>query len=121
MRLPNYIIFTMLIFTVGCSTNKVYQPPLMINEEASWAHEFVIVNGISYVITTEEVNPSEVGERLGEVKRNIVDMDTDPNLTETDFDSNSLNPGTALYTHKNDQQSILYKINNTYYLASQSK
>lgn len=86
--------------------------------EASWAYEFVKVDDQSYQLTNEEVEKEVVGEFIGEVKRNIVDGDTNPNLNEENFDSNSLTTGTKLYKNSEDKMSIIYEINEKYFKAT---
>ncbi|NLP52553.1 hypothetical protein [Bacillus sp. RO1] len=86
-------------------------------EEASWAYEFVKVKESSYLITREEADESAKGDLIGEVQRNIVDLDTAQNLEERHLDSNSLPPGTALYKHTKNTNIILYELSGKYFIA----
>ncbi|MGI2328491.1 hypothetical protein [Planococcus sp. YIM B11945] len=88
------------------------------NSEASWAYAFVKYDGISYEITVEKVAEHEVGELLGEVKRNMADMDTVSNYVETDFDSNELDPGTRLFALKeSNPHEIVYERDGASFIA----
>ncbi|CAG9620444.1 hypothetical protein [Sutcliffiella rhizosphaerae] len=117
MRITNCIIPLFIFIIVGCAPNNIQQNQVITTKEASWPYEFVIVDGESYQLTREEVDEIEVGELLGMVKRNIVDMDTDSSLAEKDFDSNFLKAGTEIYTHNGSNNSILYKSKHTYFKA----
>ena len=87
------------------------------SEEASWAYEFVRVNETSFQLTNREAKESAKGDFMGEVQRNVVDMDTDEELIEQHLDSNSLPPGTSLYKHTENNSIILYELDNKYYIA----
>ncbi|WP_404447668.1 hypothetical protein LG307_02485 [Sutcliffiella horikoshii] len=101
---------------VGCASTK---EPILIEstEEASWAYEFVRVDEISFQLTQKEAEESAKGDLIGEVQRNIVDMDTDEELVEQHLDSNSLPPGTALYKHTENNNFILYELDDKCYIA----
>lgn len=85
--------------------------------EASWAYAFVKYDGISYELTEEEISIVQLGEPIGEVKRNVVDMDTVENYSETDFDSNELPVNTKLFTAKDTAKHIIYERNGKYFIA----
>ncbi|TWT02526.1 hypothetical protein [Planomicrobium sp. CPCC 101079] len=104
----------MLFVLAACS-----EVPFTLNgSEASWAYSFVKYDGISYELTDEEAAEEEVGELLGEVKRNVVDMDTVVNYVETDFDSNELNPGAKLFAMKESgDDEIIYERYGKYFIA----
>ena len=115
------IVLISLMILVACNNETTSENSKVIStSEASWAYEFVKVNNQSYQLTNEEVNKEAVGEFIGEVKRNIVDEDTNPNLYEENFDSNSLMPGTKLYRNPDDKNSIIYEIDEKYFKANQS-
>ncbi|WP_078551466.1 hypothetical protein [Bacillus alkalicellulosilyticus] len=106
------------IFLVGCSnqpgtTYHISSP----SDEESWPYPFVIYDGQTYKLTGEKVEEDFKGEKLGEVKRNIVNMDVDENLVEMNFDSTGLNTETPLYANIKEKDSILYEENGEYYLA----
>lgn len=115
--LKNPILITFLTLTlIGCASTK--EPILTeTSEEASWAYEFVRVDNTSFQLTKKEAEESVKGDLIGEVQRNIVDMDTDEELVEQNLDSNSLPPGTALYKHTENNSIILYELDNKYYIA----
>ncbi|MCM3618274.1 hypothetical protein M3936_11860 [Sutcliffiella horikoshii] len=111
------LLITFLAFTLaGCISTK---EPVIIEttEEASWAYEFVRVNETSYQLTKKEAGESVKGEPIGEVQRNIVDLDTADDLVEKHLDSNSLPPGTSLYKHTDNRNLILYMLGGKYYIA----
>jgi hypothetical protein len=116
--LKNIIVLLSLMLLVACNdeiTSK--NPEVITTTEASWAYEFVKVGNQSYQLTNEEVDKEVVGEFIGEVKRNIVDGDTYPNLSVVNFDSNSLTPGTKLFKNLQDKESIVYEINKQLFKA----
>jgi hypothetical protein len=118
-NLKNIIVLLSLMLLVACNDETTSKNSEVITtSEASWAYEFVKVDNQSYQLTTEEVDKAVVGEFIGEVKRNIVDGDTNPNLIEENFDSNSLTPGTKLYKNIQDKESIIYEINEQYFKAN---
>jgi len=118
-NLKNIIVLFSLMLLVACNNETTSENPEVITtSEASWAYEFVKVDNQSYQLTNEEVDVEVVGEFIGEVKRNIVDGDTNPNLNEENFDSNSLTPGTKLYKNLEDKKSIIYEINEQYFKAN---
>jgi hypothetical protein len=117
-NLKNIIVLFSLMILVACNHETTYKnPEVLTTSEASWAYEFVKVDNQSYQLTNEEVDKEIVGEFIVEVKRNIVDGDTNPNLNEGNFDSNSLTPGTKLYKNLEDKESIIYEINGQYFKA----
>ncbi|TYS67829.1 hypothetical protein FZC76_14820 [Sutcliffiella horikoshii] len=115
MKKALLITFLSLILT-GCASTED-SVTTETTEEASWAYEFVKVNSYSYMITKEEVDKSVKGDLIGEVQRNIVDLDTAEDLEERHLDSNSLPPGTALYNPTENNNIILYELNGRYYIA----
>jgi hypothetical protein len=118
-NLNNIIVLLSLMLLVACNNKTTSKnPEVIITSEASWAYEFVKVDNQSYQLTNEEVDKEVVGEFIGEVKRNIVDGDTNPNLNQENFDSNSLTPGTKLYKNVEDKESIIYEINEQYFKAN---
>jgi hypothetical protein len=117
-NLKNIIVFLSLMLLVACNDEtKSENSEVITISEASWAYEFVRVDNQSYQLTNEEVDKEIVGEFIGEVKRNIVDADTNPYLNEENFDSNSLSTGTNLYKNSDDKESIIYEINEQYFKA----
>ena len=117
--MKNIIVLLSLMILVACNDKTTSEyPEVITTSEASWAYEFVKVDNQSYQLTNEEVNKEVVGEFIGEVKRNIVDGDTNSNLNEENFDSNSLKPGTKLYKNLEDAKSIIYQINEQYFKAN---
>ncbi len=111
------ILITFLSLTLAsCASTK---EPIITesSEEASWAYEFVRVNDTSYQLTQKEAEKSVRGELIGEVQRNILDLDTSEELVEQHLDSNYLPPGTALYNHTENSNIILYELDKKYYIA----
>jgi hypothetical protein len=102
----------------GCSSS---------HSTASWVYPFVIVNGVSYGVPATndeviEVNKSEVGNKIGAVKRNVVNMDTGASkYVQKNFDSNILKKGTPLYQYSKDNNAIIYENNGKFYLAKKVK
>jgi hypothetical protein len=118
-NLKNIIVLLSLMLLVACNDETTSKnPELITTSEASWAYEFVKVDNQSYQLTNEEVDKEVVGEFIGEVKRNIVDGDTNPNLSVVNFDSNSLTPGTKLFKNLQDKESIIYEINKQLFKAN---
>jgi hypothetical protein len=118
-NLKNIIVLLSLMLLVACNDETTSKNPEVITtSEASWAYEFVKVDNQSYQLTNEEVDKEVVGEFIGEVKRNIVDGDTNPNLSVVNFDSNSLTPGTKLFKNLQDKESIIYEINKQLFKAN---
>lgn len=110
-----FIAFLSLIL-LGCAST--IEPILTEStEEASWAYEFVQVDETSFQLTQREAKENVKGDLIGEVQRNIVDMDTDEELVEQHLDSNSLPPGTALYKHTENNNFILYELDDQYFIA----
>ncbi|KGP91993.1 hypothetical protein N780_15700 [Pontibacillus chungwhensis BH030062] len=121
MKRKNFIyLILFLFFLVGC--NDETSEEITFNEEGSagttsWAFKFVKYNDISYELTGVEVNESNVGEKIGEVKRDLTDLETSGKLNEVDFDAAGLPKGTPLYKSKWNKDVIIYKENNTYFIA----
>lgn len=112
----------LLLFVTTCSNREVvHDKPVNTNAEASWAYAFVKYDGVSYELTDEEISEEDVGDLLGHVKRNVVDMDTVDHYVETDLDSNELLVGTSLFAVKNgDGNQIIYEKYGKYFLAKKS-
>ncbi|KMJ57234.1 hypothetical protein AB685_17690 [Bacillus sp. LL01] len=109
-------LFILSITLSGCINTK--EPIITIHsEEASWAYEFVNVNGSSYQLTHQEAEESAKGELIGIVQRNIVEIDTEEEVEERHLDSNALAPGTPLYIHTENSSAILYEVEGTYFIA----
>lgn len=118
MRRMVLILLFLSLTLIGCTNeNEVRTNYSNSSEEASWAYRFVKFNDVSYQITDKEVEKSLVGEKIGEVKRNIADMDVEENVVEVNFDTNELDVGTPLYKNKENDKTILYEINKKYYIA----
>ncbi|WEG14749.1 hypothetical protein PU629_10535 [Pullulanibacillus sp. KACC 23026] len=103
------------ISLIGCSSSITGS-----GSSASWSYSFVVVNGVHYGVSDKdsEVQPSEVGQKLGKVKRNVVNMDAGAsNGVLKNFDSNYLDKGTKLYEDKLDTHAIVYEKEGKYYLA----
>lgn len=121
MKRKNFIyLILFLIFLVGC--NHGTSEGTTLEEEGnagttSWAFKFVKYNDISYELTSIEVNERNVGEKIGEVKRDLTDLDTAGKLNEVNFDAAGLPKGTPLYKSKKSKDAIIYKENNTYFIA----
>ncbi|WP_345239384.1 hypothetical protein [Pontibacillus salipaludis] len=121
MKRKNFIyLILFLLILVGC--NHQTSEETTFDEEGnagttSWAFKFVKYNDISYELTNIEVNESNVGEKIGEVKRDLTDLDTTGKLNEVDFDAAGLPEGTPLYKSKESKDTIIYKENNTYFIA----
>lgn len=75
------------------------------------------VDDVSYEITDEEVAGDGVGELLEEVKRNVVDMDTEANYVETNFDSNELLVDTKLFVSQTGADYLIYERYGKYFKA----
>lgn len=91
---------------------------LIACSQTSWANSFVEYNGIGYEITDEEVPEEAVGELLGEVKRDVSNMDTAADYSGQDFDSNELDVGTKLFALKEiDNDIIVYEKAGAYFIA----
>lgn len=118
MRIMVLILVFLSLSLVGCNNDHEIRTNDSNNpDEASWAYRFIKYNDVSYQITNQEVEKSYVGEKIGEVKRNIVDMDVDENVVEVNFDTNELDVGTPLYINKKNKNTILYEVNKMYYIA----
>lgn len=113
-----YIILVCILVPLtlfGCSSPV--RNSLSTFEEKSWAYEFVIVNNTTYELTGDKVDEDFKGEKIGKVKRNIVDMDVEHNLVEMNFDSNALDIGTKLYLFKEDEDRILFEKHGEFFVA----
>ena len=114
---------SMLIIIISC----VLSGCSSTHNTASWAYPFVIVDGVSYGVPETndeviEVNKSEVGNRIGSVKRNVENMDAGASkYVQKNFDSNILNKGTHLYQYIKDNNAIIYEKNGKFYLAKKVK
>ncbi|QSS98815.1 hypothetical protein IMZ31_11940 [Pontibacillus sp. ALD_SL1] len=121
MKRKNFIyLILFLFFLVGCIHQTSEETTF--DEEGnvgttSWAFKFVKYNDISYELTSIELNESNVGEKIGEVKRDLTDLDTTGKLNEVDFDAVGLTKGTPLYKSKESNDAIIYKENNIYFIA----
>ncbi|MCG1023587.1 hypothetical protein [Sutcliffiella horikoshii] len=115
MKETIWIIFFSLVLAACASTKE----PILkgSSEEASWAYEFVRVKETSYKLTQKEAEEGTKGDLIGEVQRNIVDMDSAEESVEQHLDSNSLPHGTALYKHTGSKSIILYELEDKYYIA----
>ena len=113
------IVFICVMAILSACSNQAVAPSAVSDtqEEASWAYAFVKVAGVSYEITDEEVPSDQVGELLGEVKRNVVDMDTKESYVETDFDSNELLVGTKLFASPAGEDYVIYEQHGKYFKA----
>ncbi|PAD69784.1 hypothetical protein CHH83_07105 [Bacillus sp. 7586-K] len=115
------VILLISMILVACNDDELSRKTLLTTAEASWGYEFVQVDNKIYRLTNSEVHKNDVGEFIGEVTRNIVDGDTDPELNVENGDSNSLNPGTKLYRNIEGEQSIIYEKNKTFFKATMTK
>lgn len=106
-----------LVLIVFISVTAILSACSNLQEEASWAYAFVKVDGVSYEITDEEVPSDGVGELLGEVERNVVDMDTEASYIETNFDSNELPVGTRLFASPTGEDVVIYERFSKYFKA----
>lgn len=106
---------------IGCSDESSNEAKFMDEEDlggtTSWAFEFVYYNGNSYELTDIKIEQSDVGEQIGEVRRDITDQDTSKNFHEGNFDSVVLSKGTPLYENKKNKDSIIFKVGNQYFMA----
>lgn len=118
------IVLTLVLS--GCVSHNQPQASGTINpattssSSASWAYPFVIVNGVSYGLSNNdtEITKSEVGNKIGVVKRNVENMDSSSTkYVQKNFDSNTLKKGTSLYEYKKDKTAIVYEKNSKFYLA----
>ncbi|HSU80258.1 MAG TPA: hypothetical protein VLK78_07555 [Candidatus Angelobacter sp.] len=108
-------LFVALFGLMGCMGKSA----TMTHTSASWAYPFVRVNGISYGVSTNEINKDDVGGKIGRVKRNVEAMDAGPEkYVEHDFDSNELNEGTPLFWDLKDPNSICYEKKGKFFLAT---
>ncbi|WKA55001.1 hypothetical protein [Planococcus shixiaomingii] len=113
--IAGFMILLVLFVMASCSGTPISLPG---SSEASWAYPFVKYEGASYEVTNEKVPKEDVGELLGEVKRNVSDMDTAENYVESDFDSVGLNSGAKLFTLKqNSSDKIVYEQDGKYFIA----
>jgi hypothetical protein len=112
-------LFLMLFALMGCtgySSNNTHT-----KSSASWAYPFVRVNGVLYGISNNEIDKSEVGKKIGEVKRNVEKMDSGPDkYFERNFDSNELDEGTPLFEDLKDPTAIVFKKSGKFFLAKKS-
>ncbi|WP_226669842.1 hypothetical protein [Metabacillus litoralis] len=119
--MKHFLLFLMCVLMTfslfGCSSQRNHSFSTATLEEKSWAYEFVIVNNTTYEVTNKKVDEASKGDKIGEVKRNIVDYDVNENLTEMDFDSNSLNIGTQLYYFIEDEARILFEKEGEFFVA----
>ncbi len=115
------VILLISMILVACNHDEPSSKTPLSTAEASWVYEFVQVDNKIYRLTNSEVHKNDVGEFIGEVTRNIVDGDTDPELNVQNGDSNSLTLGTKLYRNNEGEQSIIYEKNKTFFKATMTK
>lgn len=117
--LLSLILALLLMGCDGLPNPKTMDEPITV-EETSWAYEFVRVENKSYRITNEKADTTFVGEFIGEVRRNIVDRDTDAKFKVENFDANSLKTGTKLYKSLEHANKIIYEIHEgEYFFATE--
>ncbi|GGH73802.1 hypothetical protein JOD43_000145 [Pullulanibacillus pueri] len=107
------LLLIILMVTSACSTTQ---------RTASWAYRFVVVDGISYSASKNSTvtNKSDVGKKIGVVKRNVEDMDAGHKAyDQKNFDSNFLNKGTCLYESLKNKKAIIYEEKDKFYLITQ--
>lgn len=108
--------FLVLIALMECSENAKQKTTM--SSSASWATPFVRVNGETYGLSNKEIDKTEIGEKLGVVKRNVEQMDHGPDKYMTrNWDSNELERGTPLFKSLKDHQAIVYKKNGRFFHA----
>ncbi|MCA1321616.1 hypothetical protein LC085_17050 [Bacillus tianshenii] len=115
------MIVMMCFMMIGCAPEQNMNKEQSSGEEESWAYEFVKYNGANYEVTSTEATEDVKGEKLGEVERNIVDMDVEGESEEVDFDSNSLEVGTPLYQHTENSESLLYEMDGKLFILEKKK
>jgi hypothetical protein len=112
--------FLVLMALMGCS-EKSKQGTTM-SSSASWAYPFVRVNGETYGLSNKEIDKTEIGEKLGVVRRNVEQMDHGrDNYVSRNWDSNELERGTPLFNSLKDPQAIVYEKNGHFFLAKRIK
>ncbi|MGE7625206.1 hypothetical protein ACQKMD_19935 [Viridibacillus sp. NPDC096237] len=90
MKKAMYFLFPFyLLILIACNNQE--------NSNADWEHSFVVWEGYNYIISSDEIKETEIGEKVDEIQTYL---DGEVNVSKNDIFSNKFKKGTLLYSIK---------------------